>query len=158
MESEEQPVDAAVIGGRLVTLVADRDSATLSHALSAMALNTRPSNRYPDYEQVLAWVLGPIGEVIVARLGPVPPGQDLALNVLRKNGAEVDRAGLPQSGDWVLRTAGALLSYDTNGKEWVAAAGRQPDPVRRATLLADALIWLDFLLDADAPDLPDAAT
>ena len=160
MESEaQQPVDAAVIGGRLVTLVADRDSATLSHALSAMALNTRPGNGYPDYEQVLAWVLGAIGEVIVARLGPVPPGQDLALNVLRKNGGDVDRDELPQSGDWVLRTAGALLSDDANaGKERLAAAVRQPDPVRRATLLADALIWLDFLLDADAPDLPDTAT
>jgi hypothetical protein len=49
----EQPVDAAVIGGRLVALVADRDGATLSHALSAMAFNPCPGYGYPDYEQVL---------------------------------------------------------------------------------------------------------
>ncbi|TQC45740.1 hypothetical protein EEB14_29830 [Rhodococcus sp. WS4] len=159
MDSEAtQPVDAAIIGGRLVTLVANRDSATLSHALSAIAFNPHPGCGHPDYEQVLTWVIEAIAEVIVARLGPAPPEQRFALNVHRKNGDEFDPAALPQSRDWVLRTAGTFLADDPEaGAERVAAAARHPDPVQRATLLADALIWLDFLLDADAPDPPDLA-
>jgi hypothetical protein len=157
MESEAQrPVDAAVIGGRLVALVADRDSATLSHALSAMAFNPRPSYGYPDYEQVLTWVIESLAEVVVARLGPVPPGQEFGLDVHRKNGGEVNPATIPKSRDWVLGTVGALLSENVvAGRERLVAAGSEPDPVQRATLLADALIWLDFLLDVDAPDPPD---
>jgi hypothetical protein len=152
----ERPVDAAVLGGRLVALVADRDSAALTHALSAMAFNPRPGCGHPNYAQVLAWVIESIAEVIVARLGPVPPGQEFAVDVHRKNGGEVDPAKLPKSRDWVLGTVGALLSENIEaGRERLAAAGREPDPVRRATLLADALIWLDFLLDVATPDPPD---
>jgi len=155
----ERPVDAAVIGGRLVALVADRDSATLTHALSAMAFNPRPGRGHPDYEQVLTWVIESIAEVIVARLGPVPPGQDFELEVRRKNGGEVGPDKLPKSRDWVLRTAQALLSENGDaGRERLAVAGREPDPVQRATLLADSLIWLDFLLDVGAPDPPDLLT
>ncbi|MGV9870457.1 hypothetical protein [Rhodococcus koreensis] len=43
------------------------------------------------------------------------------------------------------------------GWERLAAAGREPDLLRRAALLADALMWLDFLLDVDVPDPPDVA-
>lgn len=155
----ERPVDAAVIGGRLVALVADRDSATLTHALSAMAFNPRPGRGHPDYEQVLTWVIESIAEVVVARLGPVPPGQDFGLDVHRKNGGEVDPATIPKSRDWVLGTVGALLSENGDaGRERLAVAGREPDPVQRATLLADSLIWLDFLLDVAAPDPPDLVT
>jgi hypothetical protein len=159
MDSEAaRPVDAAVIGGRLVELVGDRDSATLSHALSAMGCNPHPGSGHPDYEQVLAWVIEAIAEVIVARLGPAPSGQEFAVDVHRTDGGVVDPAELPQSGDWVLRTAGAFLADDPEaGAERLAAAGRELDPVQRATLLADALIWLDFLLDVDAPDPPDLA-
>ncbi|MDF3312023.1 hypothetical protein P3H15_44415 [Rhodococcus sp. T2V] len=159
MASEsEQPVDAAVIGGRLVALVADRDTATLSHALSAMAFNPHPGSGYPDYEQVLEWAIQAITDVVVARLGPAPPGQEFALAIHRRNGDEIDPAHLPQSRDWVLRTAGMFLADDPEARrERLEAAGRHPDPVQRATLLADALIWLDFLLDADAPDPPDLA-
>jgi hypothetical protein len=131
-------VDAAVIGGRLMALVADRDSAALSDALSAMACNPRPGGGYPDYEQVLAWVIEAIADVIVARLGTVGPGQEFALDIRRKNGDEVDPTELPESDDWVLSTAGALLSENTDaGKERLAAAGRQPDLLRRVTLLTD---------------------
>ena len=64
----------------------------------------------------------------------------------------------PSPRDWVLRTAEALLSENSAaGRERLAAAGRHPDPLRRTTLLADALIWLDFLFDVDAPDPPDMA-
>jgi len=35
---------------------------------------------------------------------------------------------------------------------------RQPDPLRRPEGLADALLWLDFLLDVDMPDPPDVPT
>nr|WP_271209093.1 hypothetical protein [Rhodococcus wratislaviensis] len=159
MDSEAaRPVDAAVIGGRLVALVGDRDSAMLAHALSAMAFNAHPGGGHADYEQVLAWVIEAIGEVIVARLGPAPSGQEFAVDVHRTGGGVVDPAELPQSGDWVLRTAGALLADDPEaGKERLAAAGLELDPVQRAALLADALIWLDFLLDVDAPDPPDLA-
>ncbi|MFC9358444.1 hypothetical protein ACFTZB_17980 [Rhodococcus sp. NPDC057014] len=52
----------------------------------------------------------------------------------------------------MLRTAGLFLADDPEARrKRLEAAGRHPDPVQRATLLADALIWLDFLLDADAP-------
>ncbi|WP_368680066.1 hypothetical protein R1X32_05265 (plasmid) [Rhodococcus opacus] len=61
--------------------------------------------------------------------------------------AEVDPATVPKSRDWVLRTVGALLSENTDtGKKRLAAAGREADPVRRVTRLADSLIWLDFLV------------
>ena len=154
----ERPLDAAVIGGRLVALVADRDGATLSHALSAMAFNPLPGYGYPDYEQVLTWVIEAIAQVVEARLGPVSPAEEFELEVRRKNGGEVDPADLPKSRDWVLGTAEALLSENSAaGRERLAAAGRHPDPLRRATLLADELIWLDFLLDVDAPDPPDMA-
>jgi hypothetical protein len=103
-------------------------------------------------------VIEAIGQVVEARLGPVPPGEEFELEVRRKNGGEVDPADLPKSRDWVLGTAEALLSENSAaGRERLAAAGRHPDPLRRATLLADELIWLDFLLDVDAPDPPDMA-
>ena len=40
----------------------------------------------------------------------------------------------------------------------LAAAERQPDPLRRPEVLADALLWLDFFLDVDVPDPPDVPT
>jgi hypothetical protein len=63
------------------------------------------------------------------------------LNVHRKNGDEVDPTALPQSQDWVLRTAWTFLADDPEARtERVTAAARHPEPVQRATLLADALI------------------
>ena len=44
-----------------------------------------PGYGYPDYEQVLTWVIEVIAQVVEARLGPVPLGEEFEL------GASQDR-------------------------------------------------------------------
>ncbi|MDF3312013.1 hypothetical protein P3H15_44365 [Rhodococcus sp. T2V] len=97
-----------------------------------MACNPHPGSGHPDYEQVLEWVVQAITDVVVARLGSAPPGQQFTLAIHRRNGDEVDPAHLPKSRDWVLRTAGMFPADDPeSGRERLEAARRHPDPVQR---------------------------
>ena len=59
----------------------------------------------------------------------------------------------------MLRTAAALLAdAPAEAAYQLAEAGGESDPLRRAEIFADAVIWLDFLLDIDLPDPPDVPT
>ncbi|WP_198602001.1 hypothetical protein [Rhodococcus opacus] len=50
-------------------------------------------------------------------------------------------------------TVSALLAENlAEGQPQLEAAERQPDPLRRAEVLADAFLWLDFLLNVDVRD------
>jgi len=51
-----------------------------------------------------------------------------------------------------------IAALSTHGCRGFSPAERQPDPLRRPEGLADALLWLDFLLDVDMPDPPDVPT
>ncbi|MFD7010679.1 hypothetical protein [Rhodococcus jostii] len=147
------------MGGYLVRLVGDRDGATLAHEVSLVSLIPGADTDRPRYEDVLAWVMGAIVEVVEARLGAAPPGETFVLEVRRTDGCELVSGELPASGAWVLRTAAAFLADAPAEAEYqLAQAARQLDPLRRAETLADALIWLDFLLDVDLPDPPDVPT
>ncbi|MFC9549929.1 hypothetical protein ACFTWF_03675 [Rhodococcus sp. NPDC056960] len=153
------PISPAALGGRLTWLIGERDSAALAHEVSAVSLEPRPDSGRPRYEDVLAWVMESIVEVVEARLGAAPPGETFLLEVRRTDGGAVTAAELPASGEWVLRTAAAFLADDpAAGRHQLAVAARQLEPLRRAETLTDALIWLDFLLDVDLPDPPDVPT
>ncbi|MDF3312437.1 hypothetical protein P3H15_46665 [Rhodococcus sp. T2V] len=57
----------------------------------------------------------------------------------------------------MLRTVPAFLAEDVVAGERSLTAAEQFDIALRAEILADALIWLDFVLDVDLPDPPDMA-
>ncbi|MEN0136647.1 MAG: hypothetical protein AAGC80_15950 [Rhodococcus sp. (in: high G+C Gram-positive bacteria)] len=156
--SDDRPLSPAVVGGHLVRLVGDRDGAALAHEVSLVSRAPGVNNQ-PRYEDVLAWVMEAIVEVVQARVGAAAPGETFVLSVRRTDGREVASGELPASGEWVLRTAAAFLAdAPAEAERQLAAAGRQLDPLRRAETLADALVWLDFLLDVDLPDPPDFPT
>ncbi|MFE5703661.1 hypothetical protein [Rhodococcus koreensis] len=57
---------------------------------------------------------------------------------------------------WVLRTVSASRAEDLAEVTRSLTAAEQVDRTLRAETLADAISWLDFLLDADLPDLTTA--
>ncbi|MGW4338061.1 hypothetical protein ACWEK5_35435 [Rhodococcus koreensis] len=66
-------------------------------------------------------------------------------------------------GDGPVRPMGAGFARHGIAKDLVEGersrtAAEQFDITLRAEILADALIWLDFVLDVDLPDPPDMAT
>jgi hypothetical protein len=155
----DRPLGPAAVGGHLVQLVGDRDGAALAHEVSLLSLTPGSGTDRPRYEDVLAWVMESIAEVVQARLGPAPPGESFVLEIRRTDGRELTSGELPASGEWVLRTAAAFLADEPADAAYqLAEAGDELDPVRRAETLADAVIWLDFLLDVDLPDPPDVPT
>ena len=157
--SANRPLNPAAVGGHLVRLVGDRDGPALAHAVSQVSLLPGADTERPKYEDVLAWVMDAIVEVVEARLGPAHPRETFVLAVRHRDGHEPDPAELPASGQWVLRTAAAFLAdAPAEAQRQLAEAGRELDPLRRAETLTDALIWLDFLLDVDLPDPPDVPT
>jgi hypothetical protein len=59
----------------------------------------------------------------------------------------------------VLQTVAAFLAEEVGaGERLLAIAEQQFDTTLRADTLADAIIWLDFVLDVDLPDPPDVTT
>ncbi|EID79154.1 MULTISPECIES: hypothetical protein [Rhodococcus] len=96
--------------------------------------------------------------VVIARLGAAGPGERFILDLRFTDGGYVDVDNLPASARWVLRTVSAFLVEDHAEVERSLTAAEQFDLTMRAEAPADALIWLDFLLDVDLPDPPDLTT
>ncbi|QHE72869.1 hypothetical protein GFS60_06518 (plasmid) [Rhodococcus sp. WAY2] len=140
-------------------LVGDRDAARFSREISEVCVEPHPTNGRPAYRDVLTWVVDAIVGVIIARLGAAGPGEELILQLrFTDGGGYVDVEALPASERWVLRTVSAFVAEDlTEGKRLLTAA-EQFDITLRAETLADAIIWLDFVLDVDLPDPPDITT
>ena len=141
-------------------LVGDRDAAQFSGEVSRVCAELHPPGRRPVYGDVLAWVVDATAGVIIARLGGAGPEQTLILDVRFADGRYVDGDdgdALPASERWVLRTVSAFLAEDVVEGERSLTAAEQFDIALRAEILADALIWLDFVLDVDLPDPPDMA-
>ncbi|MFE5703656.1 hypothetical protein, partial [Rhodococcus koreensis] len=142
---------------RLLQLVGDRNAAGFSCEISRVCAELHPTGGRPVYGDVLAWVVDATAGVIVARLGAAGPDESLILDVRFTDGRYVDGDVLPASERWVLRTVSALLAEDVVEGERSLTAAEQFDIALRAEILADALIWLDFVLDVDLPDPPDMA-
>jgi hypothetical protein len=150
---------AAAFSVRLVQLAGDRDAARFSCEVSQLCAERHSTGGRPEYVDVLAWVVDAIVGVIIARLGAAGPGERFILDLRFTDGRYVDVDNLPASERWVLRTVSAYLAEDHAEVEWsLTAAEHQFDLTMRAETLADALIWLDFLLDVDLPDPPDLTT
>jgi hypothetical protein len=149
---------AATLGGRLVQLVGDRDAARFSFEVSRVCTEPHPVGERPEYGDVLAWVVDAIVGVVIARLGAAGPGERFILDLRFADGGYVDVDALPASARWVLRTVSAFLAEDHAEVERSLADEQQFDLTMRAETLADAVIWLDFVLDVDLPDPPDVTT
>ncbi|MGV9870524.1 hypothetical protein [Rhodococcus koreensis] len=149
---------AATFGGRLLQLVGDRDAARFSREISRVCAELHPTGGRPVYGDVLAWVVDATVGVIIARLGGAGPEETLILDVRFTDGRRyVAGEALSVSERWVLRTVSAFLAEDVVAGEKSLTAAEQFDITLRAEILADALIWLDFVLDVDLPDPPDMA-
>ncbi|MDF3306832.1 hypothetical protein P3H15_17560 [Rhodococcus sp. T2V] len=148
---------AATLGGRLLQLVGDRDTARFSREISRVCTELHPPGGRPVNGDVLAWVVDATAGVIVARLGAAGPEETLILDVRFADGRYVAGEALPVSERWVLGTVSAFLAEDVVAGEKSLTAAEQCDITLRAEILADALIWLDFVLDVDLPDPPDMA-
>lgn len=143
----------------MVQLVGDRDAARFSCEVSRLSAEPHLTGGRPDYGEVLAWVVEAIVDVIIARLGATGPGEMFILDLRFSDGAPVVVDDLPESERSVLRTVAAFLAEDlAEGRRSLTAAEQQFDLTMRAEALADAVIWLDFLLDVDLPDPPDVIT
>ncbi|MDV7087058.1 hypothetical protein GXW84_32225 [Rhodococcus sp. IEGM 248] len=149
---------AAALGGRLMQLVGDRDAAQFSFEISRVCAEPHPDGERPKYGEVLAWVVDAIVGVVIARLGAAGPGERFILDLRFTDGGYVDVDALPASARWVLRTVSAFLAEDHAEVERSLTAEQQFDLTMRAETLADALIWLDFVLGVDLPDPPDVTT
>lgn len=149
---------AAAVGGRLMRLAGDRDAARFSDEISRVCAEPRAAGDGPEYGDVLAWVVDAIVGVVVARLGAAGPGERFILDLRFTDGGPVDVDALSASERWVLRTVSAFLAEDLAEVRRAMAAAGQFDVTMRAQTLADALIWLDFVLDVDLPDPPDVTT
>ncbi len=145
-------------GGRLVQLAGDRDAAWFSCEVSRLCAERHSAGGRPDYGDVLAWVVDAIVGVVIARLGAAGPGERFILDLRFTDGGSVDVDDLPAPERWVLRTVAAYLAEDLPEVKRSLTAAEQFDLTMRAETLADALIWLDFLLDVDLPDPPDVTT
>ncbi|MFC9553963.1 hypothetical protein ACFTWF_24270 [Rhodococcus sp. NPDC056960] len=122
-----------------------------------MCTDTNLTAGRPEYGDVLAWVVDAIVGVVTARLGAAVAKERLLLD-LRFTGRQ-DVEALPASERWVLRTVAAFLAEDyVEAERSLIAARHRFDMTLRAETLADALIWLDFMLDVDLPDPPDVTT
>ncbi|EHI39200.1 hypothetical protein OPAG_02055 [Rhodococcus opacus PD630] len=150
---------AAALGGRLMQLVGDRDAAQFSFEISRVCAEPHPDGERPQYGEVLAWVVDAIVGVVIARLGAAGPGERFILDLRFTDGGYVDVDALPASARWVLRTVSAFLAEDhAEVERSLTAAEQQFGLTMRAETLADALIWLDFVLGVDLPDPPDVTT
>ena len=149
---------AAALGGRLVQLAGDRDAARFSCEISRVCVEPNRTGDRPEYDDVLAWVVDAIVGVVIARLGAAGPGERFILDLRFTDGGDVGVDGLPASARWVLRTVSAFFSEDHAEVERSITAAEQFDLTLRAETLADAIIWLDFVLDVDLPDPPDVTT
>ncbi|MFE7423688.1 hypothetical protein [Rhodococcus sp. NPDC057529] len=136
----------------------DRDAARFSREVSRVCADLHPTVGRPVYGDVLAWVVDATVGVIIARLGATGPEQTLILDVRFTDGRRyVHGDALPASERWVLGTVSAFLAEDVVEGEKSLTAAEQFDITLRAEILADALIWLDFVLDVDLPHPPDMA-
>ncbi|TQC48287.1 hypothetical protein EEB14_15570 [Rhodococcus sp. WS4] len=149
---------AAALGGRLMQLVGDRDAARFSREISRVCTEPHATDGQSDYGDVLAWVVDAIVGVITARLGAAAPGEKFILDLRFTDGATVDVDALRASERWVLRTVAAFVAEELAEGERLFGAAELFDLTLRAEILADAIIWLDFVLDVDLPDPPDVIT
>ncbi|MDF3307302.1 MULTISPECIES: hypothetical protein [Rhodococcus] len=149
---------AAAVGGRLMQLVGDRDVVRFSGEISRVCAEPPAVGEQPEYGDVLAWVVDAIVGVVTARLGAAGPGERFILDLRFTDGGFVDVDALSASERWVLRTVSAFLAEDLAEAQRSLTAAEQFDVTMRAETLADALIWLDFVLDVDLPDPPDVTT
>lgn len=139
-------------------LAGDRDAAGFSGEISRVCAEPHALGDLPAYGDVLAWVVDAIVGVVTARLGAAGPGEKFILDLRFTDGGFVDVDTLSASERWVLRTVSAFLAEDLAEVQRSMVAADRFDVTMRAETLADALIWLDFVLDVDLPDPPDVTT
>lgn len=147
----------ARLAGHLLTLVTDREFATLSAELTPLV---QPPEADPVrsalYGGVLTWLVTALADVVVARLGSADNGEAFVLEVHTTTGRTLGAPDLPPREGRFGRAVLALLSGDrATVRTELWDAENETDPTVRATTLVEALIWLDALLGADTPTLPD---
>lgn len=139
-------------------LVGNRDTARFSCEISRLCADPHPAAGRAEYGDVLAWVVDAIVGVVVARLGPAGPGERFILDLRFTGGGYVDIDALPAADRWVWGTVSAFLSEDRAKGQRSLSAAEQFTKTAWAETLADALVWLDLVLDVDLPDPPDFVT
>ncbi|MBC2644470.1 MULTISPECIES: hypothetical protein [unclassified Rhodococcus (in: high G+C Gram-positive bacteria)] len=147
----------AEVAGHLLALVSEHRYAELGRELSSLMAPPDPAaGRGSCYGGVLAWLTGAIADVAVARLGRAAQGESFILEVRTAAGQLVDARQLPPRQARVARSVLALLAGDRAAAraQW-GAAERESDSQVRVTTLIEALTWLNALLDAPTPALPD---
>ena len=147
----------AEVAGHLLALVSEHRYAALGRELSSLLAppDTVPG-RGSCYGGVLSWLTGAIADVAVARLGPATDGESFVLEVRTPSGGTRDARQLPSRQARVARAVLALLAGDPDAaRVQLGAAEREPDSQVRVTTLIEALTWLNALLDAPTPALPD---
>jgi hypothetical protein len=112
--------------------------------------------RPPLYRRVLTWLITALADVVVARLGPAEDSEAFVLEVRTTTGRAVGAGEFPPQQGRVGRSVLALLAGDRDVVQaQLASAEREPAPAVRATTLAEALVWLHALLDAETGAFPD---
>lgn len=147
----------AEVAGHLLALASEHRYAALGRELSSLAAPPGIAPGYGHcYGGVLSWLTGAIADVAVARLGPAAEGESFVLEVRTGGGQVVDARQLPARQSRVARSVLALLAGDPGAaRVHLGAAAREPDSEVRVTALIEALTWLNSLLDAPTPALPD---
>ncbi|QQZ18589.1 MULTISPECIES: hypothetical protein [Rhodococcus] len=144
MDVHNSGKDAARCGGRLLELVGDREVEALADEVCQLTCERGRAL----FESVLDWLVMTIAEVVTARAG-VTHAVDSFVAVLfiahdqRGLGQEL----LPIPARWLLDS---VLTIAAHGHRSQAPLPDGGEASVRTQILIDAVVWLDYLLDADA--------
>lgn len=145
----------AEIGGYLLAL-ADGDAySELTEAVGVLISST--DSHPPPYGGVFRWVVSSIADVLVSKCGPELRGSEgVALTIRTVGGDEVDLSSLAEPESSVMKAvADVLAGGASEARVKLGPVGLGMDWISRLEMLVEAVLWLDKLLDAPAPNMPD---
>ena len=140
--------DGAQLGGRLLTLVGDRDFHALAHEISRITCDTGSNGSV--FTAVVTWMVSTIADLVADPTASVADAVDSFISVVPvvHDTPEMDDE-LPAPAEW-------LFSAVVNHLQSRHRAGSDPPPpvpadteLARVQALVEALLWLDALLERD---------
>ncbi|SEC72340.1 hypothetical protein [Rhodococcus koreensis] len=140
--------DGAQLGGRLLTLVGDRDFHVLAREISRITCGTGSDGA--AFTAVVTWMVATIADLVADPTASVTDAVDSFISVVPvvHDAPELDDE-LPAPAEWLFS---AVVSH-LQGRHGAGSGSPPPVPadteLARVQALVEALLWLDALLERD---------